>query len=145
VVRTMIDDFDAFLDKYGVAVAPSKFVIEIRNHSVTSSVPIGATALAGRAPAQLCAMDVQYNASQINHMTARMEAQMMINKAREALKKKQHNGPLVGSGSYINANIASGVDKAELLFGSNLPRLRELKAKYDPDFVFIKWHPIVPA
>lgn len=29
-------------------------------------------------------------------------------------------------------------------FGENLPRLRELKKKYDPDNVFWKWHSVWP-
>ncbi|TDL18745.1 FAD-binding domain-containing protein [Rickenella mellea] len=36
-------------------------------------------------------------------------------------------------------------DKTKRLFGANLPRLQEIKAKYDPDMVFHKWFPIQPA
>ena len=35
--------------------------------------------------------------------------------------------------------------KPESLFGENYARLQELKKKYDPDLVFFKWNPIVPA
>lgn len=28
----------------------------------------------------------------------------------------------------------------EAIFGDNLPRLRELKKKYDPNNIFKKWH-----
>ncbi|KAI9067669.1 FAD-binding domain-containing protein [Trametes sanguinea] len=35
-------------------------------------------------------------------------------------------------------------DKAKVLFGSNYPRLQQLKAKYDPERVFNKWFAITP-
>jgi len=34
---------------------------------------------------------------------------------------------------------------AEIVFGANYPRLRQLKRKYDPEMVFRKWFPITPA
>jgi len=41
--------------------------------------------------------------------------------------------------------VVSGGDKVRKLFGSNYPRLQRIKAKYDPNMVFNKWFPIVPA
>jgi len=37
------------------------------------------------------------------------------------------------------------MNKAKILFGDNYPRLQQLKRKYDPDLLFSKWLPIVPA
>ncbi|KAI9001297.1 FAD-binding domain-containing protein [Trametes punicea] len=37
------------------------------------------------------------------------------------------------------------VDKAKVLFGSNYPRLQQIKRKYDPDMLFRKWFAITPA
>ena len=40
------------------------------------------------------------------------------------------------------ANFAHGDEKLEAIYGSNLPRLRELKKKWDPKGVFGQWFPI---
>lgn len=39
----------------------------------------------------------------------------------------------------------SAFDKARLVFAENYPRLQKIKMKYDPDVVFNKWLPIMPA
>jgi hypothetical protein len=41
----------------------------------------------------------------------------------------------------ITTNMIAGHDlPIEAIFGDNLPRLRELKKKYDPNNIFKKWH-----
>jgi FAD/FMN-containing dehydrogenase len=40
---------------------------------------------------------------------------------------------------------AVAIDKAQLVFGTNYPRLQQIKKRYDPDNVFNKWFPITPA
>ena len=38
-----------------------------------------------------------------------------------------------------------GYDRAMKVFGDNYPRLQEVKKKYDPELVFNRWYPIIPA
>ena len=53
-------------------------------------------------------------------------------------------------GLFVEPQIDAGVgghvaDKAQALFGSNYPRLQQLKKKYDPEMLFAKWFVIQPA
>ncbi|TDL29768.1 FAD-binding domain-containing protein [Rickenella mellea] len=45
----------------------------------------------------------------------------------------------------LQMDVNPSEEKKIALFGNNYPRLQQLKKKYDPDFVFKKWFPIVPA
>ncbi|KAH6705421.1 hypothetical protein BKA61DRAFT_617576 [Leptodontidium sp. MPI-SDFR-AT-0119] len=50
-----------------------------------------------------------------------------------------------GRRHHSNPNFATGKEKTEVVFQGNTARLRELKEKYDPGFVFRKWYLIEPA
>lgn len=141
VIQTLINDFDAFMTKYGPAVAPSKIAIELRSYKKSSSVSPTATALAARRPAAMTVVEVQFDNS-IDASLMRQEVTAMIDKVREATRKE---GLTKGGAEFLNANIAEKNEKVQNMFGENLPRLREVKRKYDPDFIFDKWYPIPPA
>ncbi|KIM46256.1 hypothetical protein M413DRAFT_441337 [Hebeloma cylindrosporum] len=40
---------------------------------------------------------------------------------------------------------AKAIEKAKHIFGDNYQRLQEIKKRYDPDNIFNKWFPIIPA
>jgi hypothetical protein len=140
IIQTLINDFDAFLTEYGVAVAPSKVIIELRSSKKSSAVPVSGTALASREKAILLALLVQYDSS-VPDSLMREETKDMIGKVREQIGRNDRNPE---GGPILNANFASGSEKLKEIFGENLPRLRELKKKYDPNFIFNKWYPIAP-
>ncbi|KAH9975379.1 hypothetical protein BGW80DRAFT_1473780 [Lactifluus volemus] len=57
-----------------------------------------------------------------------------------------------GYGNYASEEIVSAAPKsptssngAEALFGENYARLQRLKKEHDPDLMFFKWCPIIPA
>ena len=64
----------------------------------------------------------------------------MIENLRERMAKNA--GKPEADGLILNANIGSGDEKLQSMFGENLPRLKELKRLYDPGCIFDKWYPI---
>ena len=36
-------------------------------------------------------------------------------------------------------------DRAKVIFGENYPRLQKVKKEWDPDMIFNRWFPIIPA
>jgi hypothetical protein len=63
--------------------------------------------------------------------------------AKIAALENVEGGKVVGVKGYFNGSM--GDEKSTLVYAGNYERLRELKKKYDPEFVFRKWFPIVPA
>lgn len=144
ILKGLAEELGAFLEKHGAAAASSKAVLEVRSHAKSSSVPVSATALAGRHRALALILEAQYEDS-LPDALMRQEVQGMILNVREKVKAKNEAAHRPDSGVFINANISSGTDKVTSMFGENLPKLRELKRKYDPNMVFNKWYPIEPA
>ena len=139
IIQALVDDLDVFFTKYGAAVSPTKIAMEIRSYAKSSSVPPSATALAARRPAIVVVLEGQHD-NTVPDATIREEVKKMMDKARQAFKAKG-----VNPDAFHNANIASGTEKVKDTFAENLSRLKELKRKYDPNFVFNKWYPISPA
>jgi hypothetical protein len=138
---TIVDDYTSFMTKYGDAVAPSKLVFEIRSYAKSSSIPVSAMAFALRRSAIMVAMEAQHDNS-VADSVMREEVKAITDKARDLVRKK---GLYPEGTATFNANISTGREKIVDMFGENLPKLRELKKKYDPKFVFNKWYPIAPA
>lgn len=141
LVETMIEKLDALHKTYGDAIGPSKVVLELRSYAKSSSVHPSATALVARRPAIAAVFEGQFSA-EVSPSVMRAEIKSLMDNVKAAVKKE---GSMKGDGAFINANIADGTEKVADMFGDNLPRLREIKKKYDPNFVFKKWYPIPPA
>ncbi|TGO24977.1 hypothetical protein BPAE_0090g00210 [Botrytis paeoniae] len=138
VMEKLIQEFDDFHNKHGDALAPSRIIIEMRSYKVSGAIPASATALAAREKTVSVTMEAQYDSSQVSHTVMRDEIKRMIGPVKEAVKKQ-------GSGKFTNANLGSGTERTQDMFGQNYARLREVKKKYDPEFIFNKWYPIPPV
>lgn len=136
-----VNDLGSFLEKFGPAVAPSKIVIEIRSHKKSGSVEPSAMALRARVPALMMVFEAQHDGSvPDSNAIMRKELKDIMGKLlSEVLTKHPENG------KFFNANISSGTEKARDMFGENWGKLRELKRKYDPEYIFSRWYPIPPA
>lgn len=139
IVEGMMADLSALFEKYGEAVAPSKVAFEIRSYAVSGSVNPSATALSARSPGMACIVEVQHDGSQ-PHAEMRREVKAITEKAKRALQQKFPETRVAS-----NPNFSTGMEMVAETFGGNIGRLRELKRRFDPEFVFNKWYPIAPA
>ncbi|KAG8736606.1 hypothetical protein FRC12_017532 [Ceratobasidium sp. 428] len=128
------------------AIVKTITVWELYSPENWSKVPSNATAYVHRKPA--------YNMNTLTRWTdpSFTPQAIAISRSFDAVfveTRAKHFAPeLVGEGGYTNyldedAQKASQ-DVAHKRFGSNYPRLVEVKSKYDPENIFSKWFPIVP-
>ncbi|KAJ8060910.1 hypothetical protein OCU04_009990 [Sclerotinia nivalis] len=139
VIERLVREFDDFLYKYGDAMAHSNIVVEMRSYKVSASISPSATVLAARGKAVAVIMEAQYDSSQVPHTIMRQEVKIMMGKVKESVKVRGC------SGNLANVNLADGTERVQEIFGENFARLRKIKRKYDPGFIFNKWYPIPPA
>ena len=52
---------------------------------------------------------------------------------------------LLGFTDVDGGSVSETLQKAKALFGNNYPRLQQIKSKHDPELLFSKWFPIIPA
>jgi hypothetical protein len=138
-VKGLVEDFGAFVAKYGASVGNSKIALELRYSGVTASVPVNAMAYAGRRQGCMIIAEAQYDDASLDK-AMRSEVRTMIENLRANMA--ENTGKPEGNATILNANIGSGDEKLESMFGENLPRLKELKKIYDPGCRFDKWYPI---
>jgi len=52
---------------------------------------------------------------------------------------------VLGFTDVDGGSVSETLQKAKALFGNNYPRLQQIKSKHDPELLFSKWFPIIPA
>ncbi|KAG9120081.1 hypothetical protein FRC07_004577 [Ceratobasidium sp. 392] len=145
LVKAVYDEWFKSMQEYPEA-AKSIVVWELYSPEVWSKTPSNATAYVHRKPA--------YNMNTLTRWSdPSFESQALtISRAIDEVFVKtraKHFAPeLVGEGGYTNYLDEDASKKSQEVahkrFGSNYPRLVEVKTKYDPENKFGKWFPIIP-
>jgi FAD/FMN-containing dehydrogenase len=117
-IRTLIAGFQ-------ICPSPMSHIIIEHFHGAASRVPVTATA---------CAMRVTgFNVVIASQWMGSEETERNINWARETFASLS---PYLARTRYVNYLEDDALDPAAVAYGTNLPRLRELKTKYDPENFF---------
>jgi FAD/FMN-containing dehydrogenase len=146
IFRAMFDAYVEYTQSVGPDAVTSACLIETYPRAKINSVPNDACAFDNRGEWHNITLLPNWNnrvdldAYSKNWVHALVDQLAELEKQDEHISKDQR---VVGSKGYFNASF--GNEKPSLVFGDKLPRLRELKRKYDPNHVFNKWFPIVPA
>ena len=117
---------DAMVDAFSKCGSPMSQIVIEHFHGAASRVPVSETA---------CAMRITgFNVVIISQWMDSQETDRHIAWCRETYKAL---GPYLGTARYVNYLDADEAgDPAAIAYGANYVRLRELKAKYDPENVF---------
>ncbi|KAJ5240713.1 uncharacterized protein N7469_002304 [Penicillium citrinum] len=127
-------EFDRVMQTYP-RVEGSTIVFELIPYARVNEVPTDATAYANRGPYYNVAIMFRWRDHELDSKMASLGRSFIRKLGRET-----GVASIVGSGVGVYANYAGPEFSAKELFGDNLPRLQELKKRYDPQNMFRKWH-----
>ncbi|KAJ5877622.1 hypothetical protein N7455_001087 [Penicillium solitum] len=138
--RVIFNDFKAKIESEPDLKA-SAIILEFTDMRKICEVPLTATALASRNPTQNGIIFLRWTDSSkdLEHRAWAREVQSKWEVELDARTKDQ--GVDLGVPQYINY-AEPGDSVINNIYGVNLERLQEVKAKYDPKNVFHKMHPI---
>ncbi|KAL4947306.1 hypothetical protein BDW69DRAFT_119753 [Aspergillus filifer] len=141
--RKMLDDFTAKLASDS-DLLQSALLLEFYDMSATVAIPRSAMAFASRGTTQNGLINLRWSDSS-KDLEHRVWAREMQEKWKGELERGDAGNVDVsgreGVPQYINYAEPGDVVVGNI-YGENLPRLREVKRKYDPGSVFNKMHPI---
>ncbi|KAL4788396.1 hypothetical protein BJX76DRAFT_316411 [Aspergillus varians] len=140
-VRSIYNEFNGILTDCPQA-SDSRLLFEILPNIQITKVPNNATAFASRGPYYNVTTLFKWNETGLDSRMSSLQRNLMDNIGTHAgiIRMPGYNISKHGTGLY--ANYAGHDVPVKAIFGDNLPRLQELKKKYDPDNVFRKWHNI---
>jgi hypothetical protein len=118
---------DTLIERFAACPSPMGLMLLEHFHGAATRVPTGETAYAMRSPG--------FNALVLSEWTDPRQSDACIGWARDSYAAIK---PFVGPRRYLNYLDADegGDDALSAAYGQNLPRLRRIKAKYDPRNVF---------
>lgn len=146
IFRTLFEGFCEYAQHVGPDSMLSVCIYEYFPRQKVNSVPEGATPFNNRGEwgnitispnwgkrTDLDAYSKQWVHQMVDKLIAAEKEDGLVKDGEEVVVRK----------GYWNGSM--GDEKSSFVFGDNYGKLRLLKRKYDPDCVFKKWYPIVPA
>ena len=122
-------------------------MVDVRDYRKVAAVPPTATAYSSRTNTAMMFPDLRWDNPKLDS-TVRSETSAITAFVREKLKEARFAAKVQDDGqrdiTAIYPNVSGGVAESKSVFGPNLERLKEIKKKYDPTFLFDKWYPISP-
>ncbi|KAF3934284.1 hypothetical protein ABW19_dt0203837 [Dactylella cylindrospora] len=149
VLQETVDRFKELVLKDPEHLGVSKMLLDLRDYSKVAAVPLDATAYANRRTGMLIGVDVIWDEPSLDAQLFKETREFMAS-LREKIKEINAQKGVAEEGTHVAATtlyalITDGKEKLMSVFGPNLPKLRQLKRKYDPDMMWNKWYPIEPA
>ncbi|CAE6457872.1 unnamed protein product [Rhizoctonia solani] len=123
------------------AAALSVVALELHHYGKISSVPVDATAYVHRHPSHAIMSLITWVDPSFNEQAT--QATLELNQTLNESRKRHFPPDLLSRGGYINYmdedSRTYNKEFTQGRFGSNYPRLMELKRKYDAERVFGRW------
>ncbi|KAE8356126.1 hypothetical protein BDV28DRAFT_161805 [Aspergillus coremiiformis] len=137
-IRSMLDELNAKVEEHPNMIPT--LILECYDMRKTCSVPLDATAFANRGCTQNGVLNCRWTdqSKDHEHLTWALEIQAKFKTRFEAQLNGEEPADVP---QYINYAEPGGV-VVNNIYGGNLERLKDVKAKYDPTNVFHKMHPI---
>jgi hypothetical protein len=139
ILEVLAEGFEEIVKKYGDELGACSFGLELRSQASNNIAKVPDTAYALRQNGILANMNLIHKNVKMNK-AIHADVQDVMERLRSRLGSNNAT-----DGVVTLANLAAPGENAQGLWGPTYGRLRELKRKYDPEFVFNKWFPIPPA
>ncbi|GLA62930.1 hypothetical protein AtubIFM56815_005444 [Aspergillus tubingensis] len=138
-VLSIYEAFDSLLKNYP-QTRDSRLLFELLPNLQLAKVPNDATAYASRGHYYNVSTLFEWNEAHLDDKIRALQKNLMDRIGVLAGIERQPNYNMSEHGTGLYANYAGHDVPIKRIFGENLPRLRELKKKYDPHNTFRKWH-----
>jgi hypothetical protein len=136
----------AFIQYLGPEAAKSAIILKIYPHNKIRTVPDDGTAFANRRNSLNCVIAMRWTSPEHDNFARQWIGEFVEGvRTLDAQMAKERAETVVVKGGYTNFEMQGDIDKAADGFRENLPRLKEIKKKWDPHGRFNKWFPIPVA
>jgi hypothetical protein len=136
----VFNSLSAYFKMMGPDDAGSALLLECFPTEKLSAVPSDGTAFSNRGKFFNCTLAMRWKDPAKDEIIKQWIKKLMEEVKVIETKTSNERGEVFVEGGYANHNLEE--DKATEAFKGNLPRLKEIKKKWDPKGRFNKWFPI---